>query len=131
LAVVPQNRDAVRRGLRLVGALAVLVALLTSCAKPITLAVFRGDLPYGREGKSADGLVISRGQTVMLTALAKDVYGRPTWTNPTWRATVPDVVGLTGAQGAKVGLLGLKRGETDLIVQVGAAQCVVRRVRVR
>jgi hypothetical protein len=109
----------------------VVVALLASCAKPITLAVFRGDLPYGREGRSADGLVISRGQTALLTALAKDVYGRPTWTNPTWRATVPDVVGFTSGHGAKVGLLGLKRGETDLIVQAGAARCVVRHVRVR
>jgi len=95
------------------------------------MVVYRGDLPFGREGRLADGLVLVQGQSTILTALAKDVYGKPTYSNPKWTVTAADVIGLTSSNGSKVGVSGLRRGMTDIIVQDGAARYVVRGVRVR
>lgn len=118
------------------------IALLLGCATvakvtqkvPSPLAkilVYVGDVPLGESGKTAEGIEINRGGTIVFSAQGRDGNGNPIAISPSWTPSKPGIVEISPAVGPRVTLQGLAEGTIDILVEADGVQRTLQLISVR
>ncbi|MEN2997841.1 MAG: hypothetical protein ABDH28_02220 [Brevinematia bacterium] len=95
------------------------------------ILVYVGDVPLGEVGRSASGIEIDVGGTVVLSAQGRNPKGKPIPVNPTWILSKPGIVEISPAKGSRVTVRGVRQGSVDIIVEYKGVKTVVESIYVR
>jgi hypothetical protein len=117
-------------------------ALLVGCATvakvtqkgPSPLArilVYVGDVPLGESGKTAEGIEINRGGTIVFSAQGRDGNGNPIAIQPTWAPSKPGIIEIVPTVGPRVTLRGIAEGTVDITVQADGVTRTLQLISVR
>lgn len=101
-------------------------------ASPLArILVYVGDVPLGESGKTAEGIEIDRGGTIVFSAQGRDGNGNPIAIQPAWTPSKPGIIEIVPAVGSRVTLRGIAEGTVDVTVQADGVTRTLQLISVR
>jgi hypothetical protein len=95
------------------------------------IVVYKGNVPLGESGASADGTNISIGGTVYFSAQGRDGNNKFIPVVPKWTASQPDILEITPSVGQIVAVKGLREGTAEIVAEMAGVRHTVQYVFIK